>query len=246
MKNKHILIIEDDKSLAGIITLALKSAGYTAAVATTPQECDHEVKSSPPDLIIVDINLNLADINGLDLCKELRQSLSIPIIILSGSDDDMDKVLALSLGANNYLSKPISTRVLLSFIKTALNPPGSSQKGTEIEEEQIDVSCTTLNFFDFSLNLDQVTLSKGGELIPLTPAEFKILRVFAEHPGKVLSREQLLNLINSDDIYPRSIDRFISQLRKKIEENPKAPTLLESRYGSGYLFNATVTKKRTA
>ncbi len=244
--SKHILIIEDDKNLVDLLMVVLMDEGYSVAVTATPDGCDEQIQQTPPDLIILDINLNLEGIDGLDLCRRLRKKLSTPIIILSGSSADADKVLALKLGANNYLTKPISPRVLLSFIETTFNPPSQPEEVYSEKEEAIKSVFTTLNFEQFSLNLDQHTLSdKSGKVIPITPSEFSILRAFALHPNRVLSREQLLDLTGGSEIYERTIDRFISRLRKKIEKDHKNPVLLKSVYGSGYIFNADVVKKQS-
>jgi two-component system OmpR family response regulator len=188
----------------------------------------------------------LKDINGLDLCRRLRKKLSTPIIILSGSSADADKVLALTLGANNYLTKPISPRVLLSFIEATFNPPSVAKGEVEEKEESIESVFTSLHFSTFSLNLAQHTLTnEAGDILPITPSEFSLLRVFAEHPNRVLSREQLLDFTGGSEIYERTIYRFISRLRKKIEKDHKNPILLKSIYGSGYIFNTKVVKKQS-
>jgi two-component system OmpR family response regulator len=234
MASKHILIIEDDEDLSELLAMTLTSEGYTAAVANDKDACDEIVKSTPPDLIILDINLNWPSMNGLDFCRELRKTLSIPILILSGSKDDIDKIVALQVGATNYLTKPINPVVLLAFIKTAF----ALTKTSEDDKPNI------LYFESYIFNLDAMDLrTDKGEQIPLSPSEFKILKVFVERPKRALSREQLLNHIGTNaDIYDRSIDRFISRLRKKIETHTSNPTLIKSVYGLGYIFDVDVRK----
>ncbi len=241
MGKKHIIIVEDDQDLSTLLEVTLTTEGYSVAVVKNKEECDKALTESPADLMIIDINLNLPDLNGLDLCRELRKTLKIPILILSGSTDDIDKILALEMGANNYLTKPINPRVLLSFIKTTFS---FSQPEKSVEKE-VNADSVTLHFSHFVLTLDTFTLSTDkGELITITPSEFKVLRVLAEHPKRVLSREQLLDYIGvNSEIYDRSIDRFISRLRKKLEVDPKNPALIKSVYGEGYIFDVQVTQK---
>ncbi len=242
MEKKHILIVEDDNTLSKLLQMTLSKEGYSVAVAKNGAECDEQVQKTPPDLIILDINLNDPGRTGLDLCRELRKTMSMPIVMLSGSMEDTDKILALEGGANNYLTKPINPRVLISFIKTTFSTakPASTQQG-----ESVKPTTTILEFSQFVLNLNAFTLStKKGKNIAVSPAEFKLLRVFAEHPRHVLSREKMLDYIGvNSEIYDRSIDRFIVRIRKKIEKDPKKPTLIKSVYGEGYLLDADVTKK---
>ncbi len=242
--SKHILIVEDDQDLSDILSLTLSNAGYSVTVSTTPKECEASINNNTPDLVILDINLNLPECNGLDLCRQLRKKLTIPILILSGSNDDTDKLLALELGANNYLNKPISPRVLLSFVKTTFNPPSEPISSTENAEEPVKVVTTRLDFGPYSLDLAHQTLhSDSGKTIRITATEFKILHLFLQNPYRVLSRDKILDYIEAEEAYDRSIDRFIGKLRNKIEEDPKNPKFIKSIYGSGYVFEEDVVKK---
>ncbi len=232
MEKKHILIVEDDEDLSDLLVMTLSAEGYSASVAKDKDECEDSIEENTPDLIILDINLNMPGMNGLDLCRDLRKTLSMPIIILSGSKDDIDKIVALQVGATNYLTKPVNPKVLLAFIKTSFNLTKLPQ----------DESASVLYFANYILNLDALTLqTTDGVQISLSPSEFKLLRVFAERPKRALSREQLLNFIGTNaDIYDRSIDRFISRLRKKIESDTSDPDLIKSVYGQGYIFDVDV------
>ncbi len=241
MDAKHILIVDDDEAMVATLEATLMGEGYSVAVAHNDEECRAQVEERSPDLVILDINLNLPGINGLDLCRELRQSVSAPILMLSGSDDDVDKIVALELGATNYLTKPVSPRVLLSFVRRTFSLGISG----DVVEEEVEPGSPTLHFNNFVLNLDAFTLcTEDGEDIPITPAEFKVLRLFAQRPRCVLTREQIADCVNVDsDVYERSMDRFIGRLRRKIEVDYKKPALLKSIYGEGYLLDTTVVKK---
>ncbi len=244
MERQRILLIDDDIDLAKVLSLSLEQAEYLVTIASTTEEIDQELQKEPPDLIILDINLNLPNLDGLELCRELRKELSVPILMLTGSEDDFNKVVALELGANNYLTKPINPRVLVSFVKSALNPPQIKQEDEGGASEVLESKQTNLCFENYVLNVTRHLLTTAsGENVSLSPAEFKILSVFAENPKAVLSRDKLLDLIGGNEIYSRSIDSFVSRLRKKLEANPKDPKIIVSIYGVGYLFDTTVTKK---
>ncbi len=242
---KHILIIEDDFDLSDTLQTTLQAEGYTTALASNQQETDHQIETTPPDLILLDIDLNLPDLNGLDLCQHLRNTLSTPILMLTGSEDDFDKVIALELGANNYLTKPINPRVLLSFIKRTLKLEQERASQRSSSGKALHIKSTYLLFSDYIINLDRQTVtSEDGKAIDITPVEFKFLSILAQNPRRVLSREQLLNLTERGEIYERSIDKFISRLRKKLEKDPSNPTIIKSIRGSGYVFDTDVIKKQ--
>ncbi len=245
MDAKHILIVEDDQDLTDMLEDILAEAGYTVAIAFDADQCFQAIENEPPDLIILDINLNLPDINGLDLCRELKKLYPTPILILSGSNDEVDKIVALELGAHNYLTKPVGTRLLLTYIRTTLQQSMQLASREDKQQGPVKLAAKLLCFDRFVMNLDSFTLSSSdGEDIPISSAEFKVLQVLAEHPRHVLSRRQFLDYIQaSDEIFERSIDRFICYLRKKIEADPKNPVVIKSIYGEGYLFDVEVRRE---
>ncbi len=239
---QHILVIEDDLDLVALVRETLENAGYSTAHAISMEECEQAIESQSPDLILLDINLNLPGTTGLDLCQHFRKTLSVPILILSGSEDDFDKVAALQVGADNYLTKPINPKVLVSFVKAALKRADTPVATEGVIHSQVTLLC----FGDFVLNIESQKLTKGDKDVHLKPAEFKLLSTLAQNPNRVLSRERLLDLTSSSEIFERTIDTLVSALRKKIEENPKKPSLIKSIYGSGYMFEAEVVKKSGA
>ncbi len=229
---KSILLVDDDKNLATVLAEFLSNHGFQLDSAFSKEEMDQYLTTNTPDLILLDIHLPGA--NGLTICKEVTKDIAIPVIMLTGSQDDIDKVLALEYGASNYLTKPINPQVLLAFIKLSL------KKTTTIIASQ-DV----YHFSNYTLNYStQMLHDKNGEHIPISPAEFSILVIFCQHPNQILSRSKLMDLMQvSEDLFDRSIDTAICRLRKKIENNPKKPQVLKTIRGRGYIFKAQVIKE---
>ena len=246
-KKFHIIIVEDDQNLASELQRYLIAEHFTTSIAHNEIELNAALSEHTPDLMLLDINL--PDVNGIDLCQRLGKQFTFPIIMLTGSTEDMDKILALSLGAANYLTKPIAPLVLLAYIKTALLIPSKAQS-YEGEQESIPLTVThnLLTFGNFSLNLSLHTLTETQQgNIPISPAEFRILKTFAEHSQRVLSRDQLLELIGDrSESFDRSIDTLISRIRKKIESDPRKPQIIKTLRNSGYLFDISVSKLKSS
>ncbi len=234
-----ILIVEDDLDLCSTLSSFLQKHDCTTQIAHSHQDMVQQLKAELPDLVILDIRLPDSK-NGLDICKELREQYTFPIIMLSGSEDDIDKVVALERGANNFLTKPINPRVLLAFIESEFRQPKEKAPSAKVTSQQ-----KLLCFGKFILNTTQCILSvDNGEDIPISRAEYKLLLTLATNPKRLLTRDRLLDIINEESqAFDRVIDSLISRVRKKIEDNAKKPKIIKTIRGAGYLFDAEVTEK---
>jgi len=224
-QKKRILLIEDEEDIAALIKLQAELSGYKLHVEVDGINGYRAIEREKPDLVILDIML--PGENGLDVCRKMKSNSelkNIPVIILSAKGEELDVVLGLELGADDYVHKPFSPKVLFSRIKAIL------RRGKEPEK-----SAKNVKFDDFILEIDRYVLRKGDKSIPLTLSEFGILRRLVSNRGKVLTRNQLLDDINNDDafIVDRNIDVHIASLRKKL-----GPTFdwIETVRGVGYRF----------
>jgi two-component system alkaline phosphatase synthesis response regulator PhoP len=224
-QKKRILLIEDEEDIAALIKLQAELSGYKLHVEVDGINGYRAIEREKPDLVILDIML--PGENGLDICRKMKgmQELrNIPVIILSAKGEELDVVLGLELGADDYVSKPFSPKVLFSRIKAVF------RRGKEPEK-----IVRTVKFSDFVLEIDRYILRRGDKVIPLTLSEFGIIRRLITNRGKVLTRNQLLDDINNDDafIVDRNIDVHIASLRKKL-----GPTFdwIETVRGVGYRF----------
>jgi two-component system, OmpR family, alkaline phosphatase synthesis response regulator PhoP len=224
-KKKRILLIEDEEDIAALIKLQAELSGYKLHVEVDGINGYRAIEREKPDLVILDIML--PGENGLDVCRRMKSNSdlkNIPVVILSAKGEELDVVLGLELGADDYVHKPFSPKVLFSRIKAILRRGKGPEKAIK-----------TLKFSDFILEIDRYLLRKGEKQIPLTLSEFGILRRLVSNRGKVLTRNQLLDDINNDDsfVVDRNIDVHIASLRKKL-----GPTFnwIETVRGVGYRF----------
>lgn len=225
MSKKRILLIEDEEDIAALIKLQAEISGYRLHVEVDGVNGYRAIEREKPDLVLLD--LMLPGENGLDVCRKMKNHpdlKNIPVIILSAKGEDLDVVLGLELGADDYIIKPFSPKVLFSRIKAVF------RRGKEPE-----ASSQALRFSDFILEVDRFLLRKGEKTIPLTLSEFGILRRLLSNQGKVLTRNQLLDDVNNDDgfIVDRNIDVHIASLRKKL--GPSFDSI-ETVRGVGYRF----------
>ena len=226
MKEK-ILIIEDQEDLVKGLILNLADEGYEVDYALDGKEGLAKALKEKPDLILLDIML--PGMNGLEICKELRQNkMDIPIVMLTAKGDEIDKVIGLEIGADDYISKPFSIRELLARVKAHLR---RENRGGESVAEVIQLETLKIDFGQFKI------IRKGKE-IGLTSLEVDVLRYLIGHNGKVVSRDDLLDKIWGYEKYPttRTIDNHILKLRKKIEIDPNHPRHILTVYGGGYRF----------
>lgn len=230
MKYK-ILVAEDDKDIAELIKLYLENEGYEVILAQDGLLAYDETLKQKIDLTVVDIML--PKMNGYDLIKKIRKSSNIPIIILSAKNQDCDKILGLDLGADDYLTKPFNPLELIARIKSNIRRYYSlgSQTGAGEEKEY-----HIWRVGDLILDEESVTLTKCGEEITITPTEYKMLALFMKSPGKVFTKMQIYQAVNgecyvNDD---NTLMVHISNLRDKIEENPREPKYIKNIRGIGY------------
>lgn len=231
---RHILIVEDEKTTRTMLAAYLRKEGFTVSEAVDGESMRHFLSEYDIDLILLDILLPGED--GLTLLREIRRSSDIGIIFVTGKGADIDRIIGLEMGADDYITKPFNVRELLARVKTLLRHLDAKAKP---EEER----ATVRKFAGWTLDLGKRRLlSPSDEVVRLTKAEFDLLSAFVHNAGRVLSRDMLLDYISSRDWSPfdRTVDVLIGRLRKKIESDPTKPQFIMTEHGIGYLFSEDV------
>jgi two-component system OmpR family response regulator len=223
----HILVVDDDKEIRTLLGRYLLSQGFRVSTAADGHAMEETLATAKIDLVVLDVML--PDVSGLDLCRSLRGRTALPIILLTALKEDVDRIIGLELGADDYLGKPFNPRELVARIRAVLRrvsePEAPSQPAFRI-----------FRFAGFTANpASRRVVTGGGEDIQLTAAEFDLLLAFLERPGRMLSRNQLLDITQGRDAPPfdRSIDVLVSRLRRKLGEKSDVPLLKTQRNG-GY------------
>lgn len=227
MKGK-ILIIEDEEDIVKGLTINLKDEGYEVDWAPDGETGLSKALEETPDLIILDIML--PEMDGLEVCRELRKKdIDIPILMLTAKNEEIDRVVGLEIGADDYIIKPFSIRELLARIKVHLRRVKRVEKSVQ----------NSYSFGDVEIDFIHYKIRRKGKESDATSLEIKILKYLIEHRGQVVSRDDLLNDVWGYDNYPttRTIDNHILKIRKKIEEDPVHPRYIHSVYGGGYRFS---------
>jgi len=224
-----IIVLEDDPDISSLVSFQLKQAGYAVHVCPSGNEVLPLARHNPPILFLLDVMV--PGNSGFEVCKQIRASrdlAKIPIIFLTAKSSEADRVQGLDLGADDYISKPFSPRELVARVKAVLRR----------FEQPVTANITTR---DFELSCDSMTLSVRSKLVDVTATEFRLLHFLASHPGKVYTRDQVLDAVWRDMSFvtPRSVDVYIRRLREKIEPNPEDPIYLKTVRGAGYKFEAT-------
>jgi len=224
----RILLVDDEQSVQTLLTYPLRKEGYEVIAASTGQEALDRFREGQFDLVVLDVML--PEVDGFDVCRRLRAKSSVPIIMLTAKAEELDKVLGLELGADDYITKPFSMREFRSRVKAVLRRAELARNGDAPEEPLTDGELTV----DFAKRLVELR----GEPIRLTYVEFEILSALARSPGRVFSRSMLLERLWGDSSYrdPRTIDVHIRHLREKLELDPAAPELISTVRGVGYHF----------
>lgn len=225
---KRILIIDDEPMILESVSYNLKQEGYEVITAGNGETGLKLAKTERIDLILLD--LMLPGFNGLEICRELRQFSNVPIIMLTAREGEIDRVLGLELGADDYVTKPFSMRELMARIRTVLKRIGS---GGGIPEQP-----KVMNIDQIKIDWPGHEVTVKGTPVNLSSKEFELLKILVTHPGQVLTREQLLNLVWGDDFYgdARTVDVHIRWLREKLEDNPGEPKFIVTIRGTGYKF----------
>ena len=230
MAQKKILVVDDEKDIVELISYNLEQKGFAVIKAYDGQMAWERVKTAKPDLVVLD--LMIPGIHGLEVCKLIRRDAAtetLPIIILTAKSDQVDKILGLELGADDYVTKPFNVRELIARIRAVLRRYEGRQQ-IELFE--------TFAFQGLSVNFGSCTVAVDGKKVDLSSREFKLLKFFTEHPGRVYSRNQLLDYVWGDEAFvePRTVDVHISRLRATIEQDKENPQYILTVRGLGYKF----------
>ena len=227
---KKILVVDDEKPISDIISFNLENEGYAIEKAYDGEQALEVFEKSQPDLVILDLMLPKMD--GLEVCREIRKQSAVPVIMLTAKDSEIDKVLGLELGADDYVTKPFSNRELIARVKANL------RRNLVKETEPQEVNKNEIVVGDLVIHQDAYIISKHGEEIELTHREFELLHYLARHIGQVMTREHLLETVWDYDYFGdvRTVDVTIRRLREKIEDIPSHPTYIVTRRGVGYLL----------
>jgi len=231
----HILIVDDDCDIRDLLSEYLQKQGYRASVAADGRAMRSVLSRAAPDLIVLDLMLPGED--GLTLCREVRAQSDIPIIMLTARGEEVDRIVGLEMGADDYLSKPFSPRELVARIKSILRRTRSLPSNLKPDEAK------NLRFAGWTLDIATRNLiSPEGVTVSLSGTDYKLLRIFLDHPNRVLNRDQLIDMTQSRDAGPfdRSIDLQVSRLRRRLNDNPKEPAIIKTVRGEGYVLAAEV------
>lgn len=230
MGNKKILVVDDDPGLRELLQEYLSSQGYEVRTVADGPAMEQFMRQETVDLVILDLMLPGED--GLTLARKLKARGSQPVIMLSARGEDVDRIVGLEVGADDYLAKPFNPRELLARIRAVLRR--SEETASHIEES----APAAYRFGPFLLNPNSRSLLKNGAEIPLTAREFNLLSIFVEHPNRVLTRDFLMDVMKGyeRDPFDRSIDVTVTRLRRKIEQDPSSPEYVRTVWGEGYLF----------
>lgn len=223
---EKVLIVDDEPTIVEFVRINLEKAGFQVLSAGDGETALELAASEQPDVIVLDIMLPGKD--GFEVCRELRRTTAVPIIMLTARDDDIDKILGLELGADDYLTKPFNPRELVARIKAILRRVDRSHKNNS----------KVITRGRIQLDLDRHQVLAGGKLVDLTPKEFELLELLMKSPGRVFSREILLERLWGYDFFgdSKTIDVHIRRLREKVEEDPSSPTHILTVWGIGYKF----------
>jgi DNA-binding response OmpR family regulator len=230
-----ILIVDDDPRLCRALARYFEREGYSVRTATSGEEMRQKLALERPDLVLLD--LMLPDEDGFSLARELRANSDIAVVILTGKADTVDKVVGLELGADDYVTKPFDERELLARVRSVLRRASAGRAGTT------DADGTVVRFAGWTLDLGSYELtSPAGEPVSLTQHEFQLLAAFARHPNRVLTRDAIMDLLAGRNWSPedRSVDVLVGKLRKKLDDDPQHPRLIETVRGVGYKLSARV------
>jgi two-component system OmpR family response regulator len=232
---EHLLIVDDDKEIRNLLTDYLEQADYRVSAVGDGKAMRRVLEANRIDLVILD--LMLPGENGLTLCRELRSKTNLPVLMLTARGDEVDRIIGLEMGADDYLAKPFNPRELLARIKSVVRRAQALPPNMETDKVH------TLRFAGWTLDVATRNVTAAdGLVVPLSGAEYRLLRVFLDHPQRVLAREQLLELANGREaiLFDRSIDVLVGRLRKRLRDDSREPVLIKTVRGEGYVLAAAV------
>ncbi len=223
---KKILVVDDEPKIIQLTQDYLENAGFSVMSAGDGERALTVIQVEKPDLVVLD--LGLPDMDGLDVCRLIRKTSNLPIIMLTARDEETDKLVGLELGADDYITKPFSPKELVARVRSVL-------RRSELAQEEREV----IRVGDVTLDLPRMRVTVGGDEIDLTATEFQLLQALASQPGRIFTRSQLLNAVHGVAIesYERAIDAHIKNIRRKLEPVPREPRYIQTVYGVGYRFS---------
>jgi two-component system, OmpR family, response regulator len=231
----HLLIVDDDREIRALVGDYLRKNGYRISLAADGRQMHSLLAESNIDLVVLDLMLPGED--GLSLCRTLRARSNLPVLMLTAKSDAFDRVLGLEMGADDYLTKPFEPRELLARVRSIL------RRAMALPTNLAPVAVRRFRFAGWTLDTTaHRLLSPQGVVVALSGAEYRLLQVFLTHPNRVLTRDQLMDLIQGrdGDVFDRSIDLRVSRLRQKLGDDARSPELIKTFRGEGYVFAATV------
>ncbi|MCB4770157.1 response regulator [Ancylobacter sp. Lp-2] len=234
----HIAVVDDNRDIRDLVGKYLQKHDYRVSLAENAAALRRLVERNAIDLVVLDIMMPGED--GLSLCRFLRETTQLPVIMLTAMAEETDRIVGLELGADDYLTKPFNPRELLARIKAVM------RRVQSLPPQRAQIQAKEVRFDRWLLHVGRRELiDQDGMSVPLSTAEFRLLSVFLDHAGLVLSRDQLLDLAVGRNAEPfdRAIDNRVSRLRKKIESDPKSPALIKTHWGGGYSFSAEVVSQ---
>ena len=234
LDKKTILIVDDEKTIVDMLVYNLQKEGYDTLEANDGEEAVQIALDKKPNLVLLDIMLPKMD--GLAVCKRIRQSLDIPILMISAKDEEIDKILGLELGADDYITKPFSVRELMARVKANLRKAEITSKSSSETQSESKVESNIITVGDLSLDLNKFEVKVRGEIMDLTLREFEVIKYLASQPGQVVTREVLLEKVWGYEYYGdiRTVDVTVRRIREKIEKDTSNPKILITKRGVGY------------
>ncbi len=227
---KKVLVVDDERNIVEILKINLQKEGYVVFEAFDGEDALNKAMTVEPDLILLDVMLPKLD--GFSVCKKIREKSSVPILMLTAREEELDKVLGLELGADDYITKPFSVRELMARVKANMRRTQAAlQEESKKDAEKLQIGCFVLDF-------NRYELFKNDELVDLTIREFDLIKFFASQPNKVFSRQNLLESVWDYEYYGdvRTVDVTVRRLREKVEDDPSEPRYIMTKRGVGYYF----------
>src|SRR3954471_19237621 len=224
---KKILVVDDERRIAALARDYLEHAGFAVRIAGDGEAALAAIRHDRPDLVVLD--LGLPGIDGLDVTRTIRRDSSLPVIMLTARDDELDKLLGLELGADDYLTKPFSPRELVARVRAVLR---------RVDAHADHAADEVIRAGDLVLDVPRMRTEVAGRAVELTPTEFTLLAALARQPGRIFTRSQLLDAVHgvAFESYERAIDTHVKNIRRKVEPDPRDPRYVLTVYGVGYRF----------